>query len=109
MTRKMRFLLLICMVSCLGAKPDKAQNGTVNPFQQDRVPGEYIVTTLGNCEEICLRELTGSFHISQLEKIASQTYRVKLEQDPGLETLSDVLSKSKKIKAVQPNFRYQMN
>lgn len=102
--------MLICLAGCVEARPERTPNNNRNnPLQQDRVPGEYIVTTMGDCAEACVRTLATEFSISEIEKISVDSYRIKLGKDPGLEILSQKLMASKRIKAVQPNFRYRMN
>jgi len=74
---------------------------------QASVPGEYLVTIPGDADEKSIADLYGRFGIRALRPLGNGVFLISLSQDPGLAVMQELAGRDRRIKSVQPNFRYR--
>ncbi len=96
--------------SCSGnSKPPLPRTYTERPsiFNENRVPGEYIVTIDESGDEERIRELFEAYLVEKVKDLGRGRFLIKLEQDPGPEVVKRKGLESAFIKHVQPNYIYR--
>jgi hypothetical protein len=82
------------------------QAADVDPSAPAR--GEYVVTASGGPDSSNWEYLFSGFGIKEVKYLGSRTFLVCLNDDPGLQRMQRVGSRSKAIVQIQPNFIYQL-
>ncbi|MDH4262587.1 MAG: hypothetical protein OEV78_06015 [Spirochaetia bacterium] len=78
---------------------------------QNTAPGEYVVTVKGNNDANVVKHVFSKYSVVSVTGLDNTpgVFLLKLNEDPGLDTLQNTADKSGKIKAIQPNFIYRIN
>jgi hypothetical protein len=84
----------LCLASC-GASQD------------NRVPGEYIVTLTPQARAAAIADLYGRFAIQSVKPLGNDVYLMQLSEDPGPVVIESLGRSNAHIKAVQPNYGYR--
>ncbi len=79
----------------------------IRESNQNRVPGEYIVTVREGADVSAAQALFSEFDIREVRDLGGRRLLLKLGKDPGPETVQRKAAGSEKIQAVQPNFIYR--
>ncbi len=95
-----------CASAPLPAAPTPALSSV--SAQQNRAPGEYLVTLAPDTDSKAISEVYGQFGIKGIKDLGRNNFLVKLTNDPGSEAMEELRSKDIRIKAIQPNFVYHM-
>ena len=80
---------------------------TPKPVSENQLPGQYIVTLKEGANSETLTSVFQQYGIKSIQDLSKGRYLIKLEQDPGQDTITKQAAASSKIEAVQPNYTYQ--
>lgn len=100
------FVAVAVLYSCSTVQP-QAQNSGNDMKQQNVVPGEYIVTLDKDVQIEDLENQFKSYTLTVVKDLGRRRYLIRLDQDPGLDTLMqhDCFKQSKC--KIQYNFKYK--
>jgi len=77
------------------------------PSQENRLPGQYLVTLKEGGGAETLTEVFKQYGIKSIQDLSKGRYLITLERDPGFETLVKQALTASDIDAVQPNYIYR--
>ena len=104
-------LLPLLIVACgNGKSPDvRPALGPASPAAtENRVPGEYLVRLRDASDNgDVIRQAFRDFGIVQMASLGNGLWQVRLERDPGPDTLARLAAGNAAIVHIQPNYRYR--
>jgi hypothetical protein len=77
------------------------------PAQENRLPGQYLVTLKEGGDAETLNEVFKHYGIKSIQDLSRGRYLITLEQDPGPEEITKLAATSSDIEDVQPNYIYR--
>ena len=86
---------------------NESQNTSTYPTNENRLPGQYIVTLKEGANADVLKQVFQSYGIKSMRDLSRGRYLVILEQDPGPEEMTKQTANSSEIEDVQPNYIYR--
>ena len=102
-------LLTIFVFTCSGNNNIKTrQKNTENFDETKRVIGEYIITVKDNTDIESLYTLFASYKVIKIKSIRENILLVKLEKDPGIETMRSEFIGKNDVIDIQPNYEYSI-
>jgi hypothetical protein len=107
---KLMLALLIMMwgISCCGnssTPPAGRYPSQHNMSDKSRMPGEYIITVSKEGDSVRIKEIfPRSYSIQWIKDLGRRRFLIKIEKDPGPETIKLEGSKSDIVKDIQPNY-----
>ena len=87
------FLLLVAggvMACAHSSKPDASNDQptpATTPGNQDRVPGEYLVSVQKGGDEALIRRVFASYSVRDVRPVSDNLFLLKIDQDPGPEAI----------------------
>lgn len=75
--------------------------------QQQRVPGEYLVTVRSGTPEQRIRDLYADYSVVDLRRLHDDVFLLRLAKDPGPEAARALGLSSGAVTDVQPNYVYR--
>jgi len=113
MVRLLLGYLFLCGIAIAGCT-DSANEINVEPrtlspqpAQENRLPGQYLVTLKEGGSAETLTEVFKQYGIKSIQDLSRGRYLITLEQDPGPEALVKQALTASDIAAVQPNYIYR--
>jgi hypothetical protein len=100
-------VLISCGSACAGSPPTPEAVPKGPPSRRSTVPGEYLVTLSPGAEVGAVAQVYGRFGLKRTDDLGGGVVLVSLEEDPGLERMTELQLQDARIKAVQPNFVYR--
>ncbi|MHA2092209.1 MAG: hypothetical protein ACW98K_15255 [Candidatus Kariarchaeaceae archaeon] len=100
-------LLFLVVLSCASNnrkshdKPDAAE------FAEGRIPGEYLVTVKEGIGEEYIDTVFAASKVVAVDKITTNLYLIKIEDDPGPSKIYEDYLKDENIDKIQPNYKYE--
>jgi hypothetical protein len=101
--------VVIVIAACSQAAVPASTSTVASSAQQQRAPHEYLVTLSEGADARALADVYGRFGILQTKSIGNNVYLLKLRDDPGPQSMEELVRGDARIKAVQPNFIYRIN
>ena len=80
---------------------------TQQPASENRIPGQYIVTLKDGVSSETVTEVFNKYGIKSIQDLSRSRYLITLEQDPGVEEMSNQAASSSGIESAQPNYLYR--
>ena len=105
----MFFLIFTGFNACSSKEPENNGNIKKMTKQNNRVPGEYLIKLSADNGEKEINDLFKTYGIESITPIGERLFKVKLENDPGPETIKEIADKSVKIDYAEPNYIYRIN
>jgi hypothetical protein len=90
-----------------GASDDKSTPAKT-PGNQDRVPGEYLVSVQKGGDEALIRRIFAPYSVRDVQPVSDDLFLLKVDQDPGPDAIKRKGEESDQIRSVQPNFVYRL-
>ncbi len=75
--------------------------------QQQRVPGEYLVTVRSGTDGRRIRDLYAEYSVVDLRRVRDNVFLLEIAKDPGPEAVRALGLSSGEVTAVQPNYVYR--
>ena len=76
----------------------------------DRVAGQYIVTIAGEDVDLeMVRGIFSAFDVKDIRPSGKAYFVITFGKDPGIAALRQLITDTKELKAVQPNFIYRIS
>ena len=105
--------LMLCSLTVVGCsepvtqKYNESHNTSSHPTNENRLPGQYIVTLKEGASVDVLTQVFQPYGIKSMRDLSRGRYLIILQRDPGPEEITKQAATSSVIEAVQPNFVYQ--
>lgn len=108
------FLVALAAVSACTQLPRSEKLAAAEPGnppieKRARVPDEYLVTLIPEVDKTVITELFGRFGIKDVLLLDGETFLLILSNDPGPQTMEDLIYDEARIKSVHPNLIYWAN
>ena len=73
------------------------------------VKGEYLVTVNEGSNDAIISQAFSDYKVTSVRHIRKNTYLLKIENDPGIDVLKEIVDKSAFLIRIQPNYKYKIN
>jgi len=100
-------LLSMTCLACAGPTATAAPPQEAPAVNDNRIPGEYLVTLQPGADQAVVSEVYGRFGISSVKALGGNIFVVVLTRDPGPKAMDEARAGDARIQAVQPNYSYR--
>ncbi|MEX1057654.1 MAG: hypothetical protein WED11_07975 [Natronospirillum sp.] len=103
-------LLTLSLAAC--TQPQADNTGQRQPVaeqsaqQENRVPGEYLVSLVASADPEAARALFTKYGVSQWRHLRKDTYVLHLQSDPGPEAMAQLAHVTATVHRIEPNRIY---
>jgi hypothetical protein len=97
----------LVVLSGAGNRRNNHDNKAVQELEENRVPGEYLVTVKEGIGKEYLNKLFAANRVSAVEEISPKLFLVKIEDDPGPSQVYEEYLNDRNIEKIQPNYIYE--
>ena len=106
MMKALIILFVAVLYSCSTVQP-QAENASNDMKPQNVVPGEYIVTLAKDVQIEDLENQFSAYSLQVVKDLGRKRYLIRLDQDPGLDTLMQHDCFKQSRCKIQYNFKYK--
>ncbi|MDZ7661830.1 hypothetical protein [Thiohalophilus sp.] len=103
-------LLALGLAACMQPQADNTERrqpvAEQSAPQENRVPGEYLVSLVAGADPGAARALFADYGVSQWRHLRKDTYVVHLQSDPGPEAMARLAHDTATLRYIEPNRIY---